>query len=519
MKLSFLTPNSALRIILKLLIPHCALLIIFSSCINVKFNHPMDGAGGLLSNYVIGLLSSTAGTTRPSITVKIGDVEYKNGDTITINATKARTDFTQRLQIYNNTAVNLNLTASGTTKIQISGIDSSSFTALQPNLNVLIPGSSVEFGVTFNVSSYPLDKTATILIPNDDITNSNFSLKINGKCAEEGSGVFVSILGTMEEERNGHITATLLSNGKVLVTGGLDSKNAYLSSAELYDSSTNLFTATGSMGIARAHHSATLLSNGKVLIAGGKSGNDHSSAEIYDPDTGLFTFTGNMGNARADHTATMLFNGKVLIAGGNRNNGGNGAPLSSAELFDPMTGLFTATGNMATEKNAHSATLLANGRVLIVGGWFSSRSAELYDSTTGIFTATAGSTGTARSNHTATLLSNGNVLIVGGSDVYTEIYDSVKGLFTSTGNMAVTRTYHTATLLSNGYILIAGGTSGNYNSLVEIYDPATGLFTFTGSMISLRQEHSSALLPNGKVLILGGRNSSGGVLRAEVYSP
>src|SRR5512140_26592 len=132
-----------------------------------------------------------------------------------------------------------------------------------------------------------------------------------------------------------------------------------------------LFTATGSMHAARGHHTATLLPDGRVLIAGGydEPTTCLAGAELYDPATGSFTVTGSLANARASHTATLLPSGKVLVTGGISFGPAGGPPyLASAELYDPATGTFAPTGAMATPRSGHTATLLQDGRVLIVGG-------------------------------------------------------------------------------------------------------------------------------------------------------
>jgi len=120
------------------------------------------------------------------------------------------------------------------------------------------------------------------------------------------------------------------------------------------------FTPTGNMAMARAHHTATLLPNGKVLIAGGEGDEGNlqplDSAELYDPSTGMFTPTGSMTPVRTWHTATLLANSKVLIAGGS-NRGDTFQPLASAELYDPSTGMFTPTGSMTTVQRTGPATL------------------------------------------------------------------------------------------------------------------------------------------------------------------
>src|SRR6266853_549747 len=116
------------------------------------------------------------------------------------------------------------------------------------------------------------------------------------------------------------------------------------------------FTATGSLTTARGHDSATLLDNGLVLIAGGYcNSGDLSSAELYNPATGTFIPTGSLITARDSHTATLLNNGLVLLAGG-VGNYGDSDYLSSAELYNPATGTFTATGSLITARDSHTAT-------------------------------------------------------------------------------------------------------------------------------------------------------------------
>jgi hypothetical protein len=169
-------------------------------------------------------------------------------------------------------------------------------------------------------------------------------------------------------------------------------------------------------------HTATLLPEGRVLIAGGYdpdlsnatgSLGVFAAAEIYDPKTGSFSPTGSMTTARAGHTATLLADGRVLVAGGDS--------LATAEIYDPKTGSFGPTGSMANARVGHTATLLADGRVLVTAGthdfWDENyASAELYDPTTGSFGPT-GSITTLRDSHTATLLADGRVLVTGGHGV------------------------------------------------------------------------------------------------------
>lgn len=243
-------------------------------------------------------------------------------------------------------------------------------------------------------------------------------------------------------------------------------------SAELYDSSSGSFAPTGEMSQARGAHTATLLATGKVLIVGGATtggeplpfaGNGSASAEVYDPSSGRFTPTGNMSTARIGQTATLLPDGKVLIAGGMTSTSPyDGQPLATAELYDPSTGAFTAVGLMTTSRAGHTATLLPNGTVLITGGFTDSRqtginSAEIYDPAKASFQATNKPMATGRWSHTATLLTNGTVLIVGGGSLVAEIYNPSDSSFSATAVDDFNRMGHTATLLKNGRVVIIGG--------------------------------------------------------------
>jgi N-acetylneuraminic acid mutarotase len=216
-------------------------------------------------------------------------------------------------------------------------------------------------------------------------------------------------------------TQTLLPNGKVLVAGGYEKSCGNppcprLSSAELYDPSTGTWSPTSSMNTARYAHTATLLSNGLVLVAGGYGETSVlASAELYNAATGQWTATGTMNTARAGHYAVLLASGQPLVLLG---DGG----VTSTELYNPATGTWTVNGNTrATAQFAFSVTLLNTGKVLIAGGanCFYPRlcvevsTAELYDPSVGA-SAPTGSMNVARSSHSATLLPNGQVLAAGG---------------------------------------------------------------------------------------------------------
>ena len=324
-------------------------------------------------------------------------------------------------------------------------------------------------------------------------------------------------------------TATLLPSGKVLIAGGgqgPDTIDGYwvVDQAELFDPATKTFSLAGN--ITRDYHTGTLLQNGDVLLVGGESGWDPhgnaygnpspivvDTAEIVQGATGSSSApTGNMLVAREAHAASLLSDGRVLITGGVY-----GIPtypfwggLAESEVFDPVTGKFTAVGQMTIDRVFHTSTLLQNGKVLIAGGGNPtfSNTAELFDPTTGTFRAT-GNMAVQRGFHTATLLPNGKVLIVGDSTL-AELYDPSTERFSPAGTMNISRVWHTATLLPDGTVLIAGGSadSGSTNT-TEIYDPATGDFTMGPSMKQDRMLHSATLLANGDVLIVGGAASDG----------
>ena len=231
--------------------------------------------------------------------------------------------------------------------------------------------------------------------------------------------------------------------------------------------------------------------------------------------------TTSMSVARASHSSTLLPDGRVLIAGGFAGSGHEYAPYASTEIYNPATGRFAGGPSMSFGRSGHTATLLADGRILLAGGWTGMHdargSADIFDPVTGLMKRT-GSMTVPRAGQTATLLRDGQVLFAGGEDenevelASAEIFDPRTGVSRPTGSMTLARGEHTATLLPDGRVLIVGGAMGRYPSetihqAMEIYDPATGRFTAAGSLQVGRYKHAAVLLPNGLVLVVGGSDN------------
>jgi hypothetical protein len=301
--------------------------------------------------------------------------------------------------------------------------------------------------------------------------------------------------GTLRSAAGDGHSATLLPDGRVLVITGAwrGMGGATVPSAEVWDPVEGSSTRAGSLVTGRPHATATLLTDGRVLVVGGFGGYAYSSTalatvEVWDAESGAFREAGSLAQPRVGHTATRLQDGRVLVIGGSGPDG----QLASAEVWDPTTERFRSAGSLATTRGGHTATLLSDGGVLVVGGSTTGdgatmsfvTGAELWDPSTGSFIP-AGELVEPRAGHTATLLSDGRVLVVGGfiGSGYTsslddegrsvvldapaglvdghlasaEVWDSSSLSFGATGGMSQARTRHTATLLTDGRVAVVGG--------------------------------------------------------------
>ncbi len=228
-----------------------------------------------------------------------------------------------------------------------------------------------------------------------------------------------------------------------------------------------VWNATGSLVMARTRHTATLLTDGRVLVVGGLAVANPccriaSIVELYNPAIGQWRATSSPNTPRYRHIAVRLANGKVLIAGGTSETN---SLLASTEIFDPLTETWNSGGNLNVARDDPQAILLPDGRVLITGGGAITTTgladmAEVYDPEANAWTS-AGTMKKGRVLHSIAMLPTGKVLIAGGfADVFlrtSEIYDPSTNTWALTGDLAIPSANRTATLLVNGKVLITGG--------------------------------------------------------------
>lgn len=238
------------------------------------------------------------------------------------------------------------------------------------------------------------------------------------------------------DKRRWH-TSTLLLDGRVLVTGGREKSSEVLHTVEMFDPVDNSWTSTSVMNHGRAFHGTVLLNDGRVLVVGGFDNDLRTlaSAEVYDPDTQTWTLVDEMSEPRFFLSASVLNDGRVLVIGGSNNSTGPGAAHKTAEIYDPVSDSWSGAGQLAVNRTGHSATVLKDGRVLVVGG--------------------------------------------GGLDsnlAQAEIYDPAINMWSLAGITTLARAGHSAALMSDGRVIVAGGWSddGSANHVAEIYDPRVG---------------------------------------------
>ena len=304
------------------------------------------------------------------------------------------------------------------------------------------------------------------------------------------------LTGNLNVPRAGSV-ATLLADGRVLVTGGFNATGD-LATAEIFDPATAQFTRIAAMNAPHSRHTATALPNGDVLIAG-------DSAEIFDGSH----FVSLGAFPRRSHTATLLRDGRVLLAGGISGD----TVRSDAVIFDPATRAFESAGSMTTPRFDHGSALLPDGRVLIAGGYSTNSnrgfavSAEIFDPLTKTFTATA----TPFGPHVGEIitLGNGDLLLAGIDDPplassTSEIFDGTT--FRPAMPVWSARWGSTSTVMPTGSVVIAGGGHFYTTNDLSTFDPATNSYHSLGALQIARSEHAAIALRDGRLLIIGGQD-------------
>ncbi|MGH9284641.1 MAG: kelch repeat-containing protein, partial [Acidimicrobiales bacterium] len=281
--------------------------------------------------------------------------------------------------------------------------------------------------------------------------------------------------GSLSDARRGH-QAVLLADGRVLVTGGrgADAPDP-ITSAEVFDPRTEGWARVGPMGTARLGHSLTVLRDGRALAAGGGNpASPESSAELFNPATGTWSGAGSMNSPRFEHTATLLENDeRVLFVGGIGPITGGAGPQRTTELYVAARGgpgAFLRSNDLTEARSNHTAVGLPDGRVLVAGG-VGGPAADLSLATVELFDPKAGAWGIddpmsiTRTGASATLLADGRVLVAGGETVNrgsrrsldsSEVYAGAES-WRSAGDMGCPRSEHAAVRLGDGSVLAVGG--------------------------------------------------------------
>jgi hypothetical protein len=299
--------------------------------------------------------------------------------------------------------------------------------------------------------------------------------------------------------------SVVLPDGRVLLAGGVDANGNALASAELYDPATHGFTPTGSMAVARAGHAGALLGNGRVIVGGGT--NDLSSAakalagaqascEIYDPSTGRWSNAPALGSRRLAPAFDSLANGRVLMSGGFEVILVFGIPfpigsVATCQTFDPATGQWSNTGSMLSARGAHgpSTARLADGRIVASGG-----------------------------------ASSGPDLTQATPLAKVEAYSPASGTWSGLPDMPQARVAHSATPLGGNLLLFAGGARGTLDKpialqAVDRLDAGTGQYTSFLPVPNPRAGHAALRLPDGAVALFGGTDDQGTLASVALIHP
>jgi hypothetical protein len=414
--------------------------------------------------------------------------------------------------------------------------------ALLPDGNILYagggPAETVKTAELFTVgpptsiatdgpTSLGHDDSTSVVLPGGDV------LLVGGTQAaidrRSFGGAFHDSAGPMVTPRAAH-AVTRLHDGTLMISGGSTTQivNDTVASVEIFDPTTDLFAAGGTMTAPRARHTATTLASGKVLLTGGATAPGpitiYASAEIYDPTAAVGARThavGAMSRARLSHAATLLPSGQVLVTGGCTSQtqlytacAADGAS-KVAELFDPATEAFSPLPPMLTARLNHGAVVLPNGKVLIVGG--GDASAELYDPLTRTFAATQPS-GSPRDGRTAHLLPNGRVFVAGGSTLAPDLFDPVTETWSFAGALPAQLPEMLWSTKPDGRLVSVGGLFpvDGINATEFMFDPlgtspqAASFVQIATDARAAREGGAMTLAGTGELVVTGGAPCHGG---------
>jgi hypothetical protein len=427
--------------------------------------------------------SGSLSATAPPHAVGLADIVIKNSDGTSVTATSAYTFLNNAVPTVSDASPNPIAAGSASTPLTINGTGYTLQSAIQLNGTAL-------------TSQFGSDHQLTATLPASLIASAKMGrLTVSNPTPGGGSsdsGPTFAVGPTLPASAYGQ-TVTTLQDGRILICGGL---NVFTptSSAAIYTPATNAITSVGPMTVARYAHTATLLPSGKVLIAGGTDVDNVlaplATAEIFDPNSNTFTATGPMVNRRSLHTATLLPTGKVLLAGSY-----NTLEQQTAEIFDPATNAFTAAPQMTTKRAEHSAVPLTNGNILIMGGV------------------------------TACAVSAGDGFCTDLHLSSAEIYDSSTNSFSAVGPMHVGRRLASVVVLKSGKVFVVGGADqlGTSPSMAttqaELYDPATRQFSIAASSNIGFWNGVAVLLTDGRVLVCGGHDGTYSFGYAQIFDP
>ncbi len=323
--------------------------------------------------------------------------------------------------------------------------------------------------------------------------------------------------------------AVILPGGVILVAGGNSDDTAGVNTAE-----TNRFSTGESVSSDIPNNpvvnglflsSATLLQNGDILITGGSDTYDNTDTPcsnlVYLWDHSAETITdvppeSNMNRARCGHTTTLLPDGRVVVLGGRISTLGSSA--GSGEIYNGGQWSNLPSG---PELPDLESVLLPNGTIFIMQA--GSGHSYIFDPGNLTFRETLGQAAGMYSGFTATLMKNGKVLIVGSlTSSVAEVFDPQSETFTMIAATPVNKIAHTATLLPDGKVMIAGGriNSGQRQNSVHLYDPVANNWIAVGLMSTARQFHSAVLLPDGRPVVLGGQSGTAdAITTVEIFDP